>query len=69
MRGRKVTKRCGTERTTRSVTTTGRQVLIAQAALLGGVVAVLFLKELPGLLRELRIYRMSGGLRAHRRYP
>ncbi len=68
MRGRKVTKRCGTERTTRSVTT-GRQVLIAQAALLGGVVAVLFLKELPGLLRELRIYRMSGGLRAHRRYP
>lgn len=68
MRGRKVTKRCGTERTTRSVTT-GRQVLLAQAALLGGVVAVLFLKELPGLLRELRIYRMSGGLRAHRRYP
>ncbi|MFF8950204.1 hypothetical protein ACF09I_15670 [Streptomyces sp. NPDC014940] len=49
--------------------TTGRQVLIAQAALLGGVVTVLFLKELPGLLRELRIYRMSGGLRAHRRYP
>ncbi|MFJ3718209.1 hypothetical protein [Streptomyces sp. NPDC090057] len=49
--------------------TTGRQVLLAQAALAGGVLAALFLKELPGLLREVRIYRMTGGLRAHRRYP
>ncbi|MBJ6637354.1 hypothetical protein [Streptomyces sp. NPDC093248] len=49
--------------------TTGRQVLLAQAALVGGVVTALFLKELPGLLREVRIYRMTGGLRAHRRYP
>lgn len=68
MRGRNVTKRCGTARKTRSVTT-GRQVLLAQAALVGGVVVALFLKELPGLLREVRIYRMTGGLRAHRRYP
>ncbi|GAA3154329.1 hypothetical protein GCM10010521_47660 [Streptomyces rameus] len=47
----------------------GRQLLAAQAALAGGVVATLFLKELPGIVRELRIYRMTGGLRAHRRYP
>lgn len=69
MRGRKVTKRCGTARTTTRSVTTGRQVLLAQAALVGGVLAALFLKELPGLLREVRIYRMTGGLRAHRRYP
>ncbi len=69
MRGRKVTKRCARARTTKRSVTTGRQVLLAQAALVGGVVAALFLKELPGLLREVRIYRMTGGLRAHRRYP
>ncbi|WP_165289393.1 hypothetical protein [Streptomyces fodineus] len=46
-----------------------RQVLLAQAALVGGVLLTLFIKELPGVMRELRIYRMTGGLRANRRYP
>ncbi|WP_190018894.1 hypothetical protein [Streptomyces lucensis] len=55
-------------RTVRSATT-GRQVLIAQAALLGGLLLALVVKELPGITREVRIYRMTGGLRAHRRYP
>lgn len=47
----------------------GRQLLTAQAALAGSVAAALFVKELPGIVRELRIYRMTGGLRAHHRYP
>ncbi|MFG2352121.1 hypothetical protein [Streptomyces sp. NPDC048521] len=47
----------------------GRQVLIAQAGLVGGLLLALFVKEFPGVVRELRIYRMTGGLRAHRRYP
>ncbi|MFJ4582617.1 hypothetical protein [Streptomyces echinatus] len=47
----------------------GRQLLVAQAALVGGVITALFVKEFPGIVRELRIYRMTGGLRAHRRYP
>ncbi|WP_190045739.1 hypothetical protein [Streptomyces capoamus] len=47
----------------------GRQLLAAQAAVAGSLAAVLLVKELPGLVRELRIYRMTGGLRAHRRYP
>ncbi|MFI9243601.1 hypothetical protein ACIGXF_13600 [Streptomyces sp. NPDC053086] len=47
----------------------GRQLLAAQAALAGSVAAALFVKELPGIVRELRIYRMTGGLRAHHRYP
>ncbi|MBY8841285.1 hypothetical protein [Streptomyces sp. SP2-10] len=47
----------------------GRQLLVAQAALVGGVLTALFVKEFPGIVRELRIYRMTGGLRAHRRYP
>ncbi|MCS0604869.1 hypothetical protein NX794_27175 [Streptomyces sp. LP11] len=54
--------------TTRSVVS-GRQVLIAQAALAGGLALALVMKELPGVVRELRIYRMTGGPRANRRYP
>ncbi|MES4891068.1 hypothetical protein [Streptomyces sp. NPDC096012] len=49
--------------------TTGRQVLMAQAALVGGLLTALLIKELPGMVREVRIYRMTGGLRANRRYP
>ncbi|MDX2597788.1 MULTISPECIES: hypothetical protein [Streptomyces] len=49
--------------------TTGRQVLIAQACLVGGLALALLVKELPGMMREVRIYRMTGGLRANRRYP
>jgi hypothetical protein len=58
-------RRRGTARTAVS----GRQLLVAQAALAGGLAAILLLKELPGFIRELRIYRMTGGLRAGRRYP
>ncbi|PKW05708.1 hypothetical protein SAMN05428944_7263 [Streptomyces sp. 1222.5] len=48
---------------------TGRQLLVAQAAVVGSLVAALFVRELPGIMRELRIYRMTGGLRAGHRYP
>lgn len=61
-------KRCRKARTARAVTT-GRQVLMAQAALVGGLLTALLIKELPGMVREVRIYRMTGGLRANRRYP
>ncbi|MFE8947202.1 hypothetical protein ACWDZ8_42115 [Streptomyces sp. NPDC003233] len=47
----------------------GRQLLVVQAAMVGGLAVTLFVKELPGIVRELRIYRMTGGLRANRRYP
>ncbi|MEU4153501.1 hypothetical protein [Streptomyces sp. NPDC026659] len=47
----------------------GRQVLIAQAALLAGLTLVLLVKEIPGMVRELKIYRMTGGLGAGHRYP
>ncbi|MEW2133008.1 hypothetical protein [Streptomyces sp. NPDC005435] len=47
----------------------GRQVLIAQAALLAGLTLLLLVKEVPGMVRELKIYRMTGGLGAGRRYP
>ncbi|MFI1767873.1 hypothetical protein ACH41H_38315 [Streptomyces sp. NPDC020800] len=61
-------KRCERSRTTRSVVS-GRQVLIAQALLVGGLALALLMKELPSVVRELRIVRMTGGLRANRRYP
>ncbi|GAA2201344.1 hypothetical protein GTW30_03535 [Streptomyces sp. SID7810] len=47
----------------------GRRLLKAQGALAGGLVAAVLVKEFPGIVRELRIYRMTGGLRARRRYP
>ncbi|KOV93088.1 hypothetical protein ADL04_28855 [Streptomyces sp. NRRL B-3648] len=47
----------------------GRQLLAAQAAVAGSLAAALLVKELPGIVRELRIYRMTGGLRAGHRYP
>ncbi|MER6472747.1 hypothetical protein [Streptomyces collinus] len=67
-------KRCRKSRTARTSgtarsVTTGRQVLVAQACLVGGLALALLVKELPGLMREVRIYRMTGGLRANRRYP
>ncbi|WP_243769483.1 hypothetical protein [Streptomyces cyanogenus] len=48
---------------------TGRQLLAAQAAVVGSLAAAVFVRELPGIVRELRIYRMTGGLRAGHRYP
>ncbi|MEU0053803.1 hypothetical protein ABZ299_25625 [Streptomyces sp. NPDC006184] len=60
-----VRRRRGTARAEMS----GRRLLLVQAALVGGLVAALVVKEFPGLVREVRIYRMTGGLRARRRYP
>ncbi|ANP56794.1 hypothetical protein AVL59_26470 [Streptomyces griseochromogenes] len=61
-------ERAGSARSARSVVS-GRQVLIAQALLVSGLALALFMRELPGVVRELRIYRMTGGVRANRRYP
>ncbi|MFC0052660.1 hypothetical protein [Streptomyces actinomycinicus] len=47
----------------------GRRLLMAQAALVGSLATALLVKEFPGIVRELRIYRMTGGLRAGHRYP
>ncbi|MFI9390177.1 hypothetical protein [Streptomyces bauhiniae] len=48
---------------------TGRRVLVAQAAVLAGLTLLLLVKEVPGMIREIKIYRMTGGRRAVRRYP
>lgn len=56
-------------RTTTRSGMSGRQLLAVQAAMIGGLAMTLFVKELPGIVRELRIYRMTGGMRANRRYP
>ncbi|MFG3046096.1 hypothetical protein [Streptomyces sp. NPDC048202] len=48
---------------------TGRRVLLAQAAVLAGLTLLLLVKEVPGMIREVKIYRMTGGRRALRRYP
>ncbi|WP_199835962.1 hypothetical protein [Streptomyces sp. TP-A0356] len=37
-----------------------RRVLIAEALLLGGVALTVLARELPGLVREVRIWRMVG---------
>ncbi|MFI7413004.1 hypothetical protein ACIBU0_30460 [Streptomyces sp. NPDC049627] len=48
---------------------TGQRVLMAEAALVGGLALALLVWELPSLRREMRIWRMAGGFRAGRRYP
>ncbi|MFC3575065.1 hypothetical protein ACFOZ0_17625 [Streptomyces yaanensis] len=45
-----------------------KRVLIAQAVLLGGAAAILLVREMPGVVREIRIFRMVG-LRAGSRRP
>ncbi|WP_458248379.1 hypothetical protein [Streptomyces sp. MAI_2237] len=49
--------------------TSGRRLLMAEAALAGAVALAMVIREFPSLRRELRIYRMAGGLRAGHRYP
>ncbi|MET9845600.1 hypothetical protein ACFZC6_03365 [Streptomyces ossamyceticus] len=49
--------------------TTGQRVLMAEAAVVGGLALGLLLWELPSLRREARIWRMAGGFRAGHRYP
>lgn len=43
-----------------------KRVLIAQAVLAGGLLLTVFLKELPGLAREIKIWRMAGKTSGHR---
>ncbi|MFF4394415.1 hypothetical protein [Streptomyces sp. NPDC001480] len=48
-------------RTTRTRTTvTAKGVLTAQAVLVGSAALALLAWELPGLMREIRIWRMAG---------
>ncbi|MFE9173822.1 hypothetical protein ACFYNZ_30930 [Streptomyces kebangsaanensis] len=47
---------------------TGRQVLMAEAAVVGGLVLALLIREMPGLVREIRIWRMVG-IRSGSRRP
>ncbi|EFF88437.1 MULTISPECIES: hypothetical protein [Streptomyces] len=37
-----------------------KQVLTAEAAVIGGLALALLVKELPGIVREIRIWRMVG---------
>ncbi|MFE9093336.1 hypothetical protein [Streptomyces sp. NPDC007264] len=37
-----------------------RRVLIAQAVVVGGIALTLLAREFPGLVREVRIWRMVG---------
>lgn len=47
---------------------TARRILMAEAVLLGGAVLALLVKELPGAVREVRLFRMAGH-RAGSRHP
>ncbi|MFR9796522.1 hypothetical protein ACL02U_11550 [Streptomyces sp. MS06] len=38
---------------------TARRVLTAQAVLVGGAVLALLIREIPALVREIRIWRMA----------
>lgn len=38
---------------------TARRVLTAQAVLVGGGVLALLIREIPGIMREIRIWRMA----------
>ncbi|MEU6577606.1 hypothetical protein [Streptomyces sp. NPDC046805] len=44
-------------------------MLKAQACVLGVLALALFVREIPSLVREARIRRMTGGCRAKHRYP
>ncbi|MFG2789779.1 hypothetical protein [Streptomyces sp. NPDC048419] len=48
---------------------TSQRLLVAEATVVGALILALFVRELPSLRRELRIWRMAGGLRAGHRYP
>ncbi|MFE9452140.1 hypothetical protein [Streptomyces sp. NPDC006739] len=46
---------------------TARRVLTAEAVLVGGMMLALLVRELPGLVREVRIWRMAGSHSGARR--
>jgi hypothetical protein len=45
-----------------------RRILIAEAVIVGGLVLGVLLRELPGAVREVRIWRMAG-FRSGSRHP
>ncbi|MGX4687819.1 hypothetical protein [Streptomyces sp. JNUCC 63] len=47
---------------------TGKQVMAAELAVVGGLALALLIKEMPGLVREIRIWRMVG-FRPGSRHP
>ncbi|MER6461920.1 hypothetical protein ACWC4D_22680 [Streptomyces sp. NPDC001288] len=49
--------------------TAARRVLTAEIAVVGALALALFVTELPSIMREMKIWRISGGLRAGHRYP
>jgi hypothetical protein len=49
--------------------TTAKRVLTAEIAVVGALCAALLVTEIPSLVRELKIWRIAGGLSARRRYP
>ncbi|MER7834772.1 hypothetical protein ABTY98_02380 [Streptomyces sp. NPDC096040] len=49
--------------------TTAKRVLTAEIAVVGALCTALLVTEIPSLVRELKIWRIAGGLSARRRYP
>jgi hypothetical protein len=49
--------------------TAAQRVLTAEIAVVGAVALALFVTELPSIMREMKIWRIAGGLRAGHRYP
>ncbi|MEU8935962.1 hypothetical protein AB0D30_39500 [Streptomyces sp. NPDC048409] len=49
--------------------TAARRVLTAEIAVVGALALALLVTELPSIMREMKIWRISGGLRAGHRYP
>ncbi|MGV9347161.1 hypothetical protein ACWDSD_20550 [Streptomyces spiralis] len=47
---------------------TVKRMLVAEAVVVGGLALALLVKEMPGIVREVRIWRMVG-LRAGSRHP
>lgn len=44
-----------------------QRVLAAEVAVVGGLLLALFVAEIPSVMREMKIWRIAGGLRAGHR--
>ncbi|MFJ9347589.1 hypothetical protein [Streptomyces sp. NPDC101237] len=49
--------------------TAAQRVLTAEIAVVGALALALLVTELPSIMREMKIWRIAGGLRAGHRYP
>ncbi|MFJ9704954.1 hypothetical protein [Streptomyces sp. NPDC101234] len=49
--------------------TAAQTVLTAEIAVVGALVLALLATNIPSLMREMKIWRIAGGLRAGHRYP